>query len=73
LIIEMDSNASREKLLEVFAPFALEKLTFNGGIYTVYFNTTTRFSEVIVALGLADINLIYIRDISASTRRFFVN
>ena len=73
LIIEMDSNATREELLEVFTPFALEKLTFNGGIYTVYFNTTTRFSEVIVALGSADINLIYIRDISASTRRFFVN
>jgi len=73
LIIEMDSSATREELLEVFTPFALEKLTFNGGIYTVYFNTSTRFSEVIVALGSADINLIYIRDISASTRRFFVN
>lgn len=73
LIIEIDTNANREELLKVFEPFVLDKLTFNGGIYTAYFNTTTRFSEVIVALGSADINLIYIRDISASTRRFFVN
>lgn len=73
LIIEIDTTANREELLKVFAPFTLEKLTFNGGIYTVYFSTTTHFSEVIVALGLADINLTYIRDISASTRRFFVN
>lgn len=73
LIIEIDTNASREELLKVFEPFALDKITFNGGIYTAYFNTSTSFSEVIVALGSANINLIYIRDISASTRRFFVN
>ncbi len=73
LIIEIDTNASRDTLLNVFAPFALEKLTFNGGIYTAYFAHTTTFSDVIVALGNAKINLTYIRDISTSTRRFFVN
>ncbi len=73
LIIEIDTTENREKLLEVFSAFALDKLTFNGGIYTAYFNASTRFSAVIMALGSANVNLIYIRDISASTRRFFIN
>lgn len=73
LIIEIDANESREKLLEVFAPFALDKIAFNGGIYTVYFDATTGFSDVITALGISNVKLIYIRDISASTRRFFIN
>lgn len=73
LIIEIDTDANRETLLSVFAPFTIDKLTYNGGIYTAYFAHSTRFSDVIIALGTSQINLIYIRDISASTRRFFVN
>ena len=73
LIIEIDTDATREKLMEVFASFSPERLTFNGGIYTAYFDSSTKFSDVIIALGTADIRLTYIRDISASTRRFFVN
>ncbi|MBA5792548.1 ABC transporter ATP-binding protein [Flavobacterium sp. xlx-214] len=73
LIIEIDTDANRDVLLNILSPYALDKLTYNGGIYTAYFATSTRFSSVIIALGQAEINLIYIRDISASTRRFFVN
>ena len=73
LIIEIDTDANRDVLLNILSPYALDKLTYNGGIYTAYFTTSTRFSSVIIALGQAEINLIYIRDISASTRRFFVN
>lgn len=73
LIIEIDTSSSREELLSVFENFALTKLTFNGGVYTAYFTVETEFSNVIVALGSATIQLTYIRDISASTRRFFVN
>lgn len=73
LIIEIDTSASREELLSVFENFTPTKLTFNGGVYTAYFTAETKFSNVIVALGSATIQLTYIRDISASTRRFFVN
>ncbi|WCM42723.1 ABC transporter ATP-binding protein [Flavobacterium sp. CBA20B-1] len=73
LIMEIDTSASREELLSIFENFALTKLTFNGGVYTAYFNAETLFSNAIVALGAANIQLTYIRDISASTRRFFVN
>lgn len=73
LIIEIDTDATRETLLQVFEPFVLDKLTFNGGIYIAYFSTNTDFSDVITTLGSSKISLTYIRNISASTRRFFVN
>ncbi|WP_139418703.1 ABC transporter ATP-binding protein [Chryseobacterium mulctrae] len=73
LIIEIDTNESRDKLLEVFKDFNMEKLNFNGGVYVAYFSSETQFYEVISALGNAKAEIIYIRNISSSTRRFFVN
>jgi len=73
LIIEIDTNESRDKLLEVFKDFNLEKLNFNGGVYVAYFSSETQFYEVISALGNAKAEIIYIRNISSSTRSFFAN
>lgn len=73
LIIEIDTTNSREHLLEVFKDFALEKLNFNGGVYVAYFSAETEFHNVITALGQSKTDLVYIRNISSSTRRFFVN
>src|SRR5690554_2935686 len=73
LILELDSNNTREELLEIFAALPLEKLTFNGGIYLLYFSPETTFTEVLLTLGQSKVSMTYIRDISASTRRFFIN
>lgn len=73
LIIEIDTTESREKLLEIFRDFSPEKLNFNGGIFVVYFPSETKFSEVMKALGNAGAEIVYIRNISSSTRRFFVS
>lgn len=73
LIIEIDTPNSREDLLEIFKNFELEKLNFNGGVYVGYFSVKTEFYDVLSALGQAKIQIIYIRNISTSTRRFFVN
>jgi ABC-2 type transport system ATP-binding protein len=73
LIIEIDTSSSREDLLKVFESFNLEKLNFNGGVYVAYFSADTAFSDVMAALGNAKTNIIYIRNISSSTRRFFVS
>lgn len=73
LIIEIDTQSSRENLLEVFNAFNLEKLNFNGGVYVAYFSADTEFYDVMSALGNAKTDIIYIRNISSSTRRFFVN
>lgn len=73
LIIEIDSSISREILQEVFAGVGLQKMVYNGGIYVVYFSNEVQFSDVLFLLGKAKIPLTYIRNISASTRRFFMN
>jgi len=72
LIVEIDTDNSREELLQVFQTFKLEKLNFNGGIFVAYFSPETEFSNVLSALGNSKIQVTYIRNISTSTRRFFV-
>ena len=73
LIVEIETPNSREELLAVFKSFALEKLQYNGGNYVAYFRPNTDFSQLLQALGNAGITLTYIRNISSSTRRFFMN
>ncbi|KHE68241.1 MULTISPECIES: ATP-binding cassette domain-containing protein [Capnocytophaga] len=73
LIVEIDTTNTREELMAVFKAFALEKLNYNGGVYVAYFRPNTEYSAVLEALGKAKIDLTYIRNISASTRRFFVS
>ncbi|MCJ8154583.1 ABC transporter ATP-binding protein [Chryseobacterium sp. SSA4.19] len=73
LIIEIDTDSSREDLIKAFEGFSLEKLNFNGGVYVAYFSSETAFYEVMTALGNAKTDIVYLRNISSSTRRFFVN
>ncbi len=72
LIVEIDTDHSREELLQIFQTFDLEKLNFNGGLFVAYFSPETEFSSVLSTLGNSKIQVTYIRNISSSTRRFFV-
>ncbi len=72
LIIEIESRNSKTELSEVFKYLTLNKLVFNGGMYVAYFSEQTTFNEVLKALGVSDVEVQYLRDISKSTRRFFV-
>ena len=73
LIIEIDTKADRDQLMEIFQNLNIEKLNFNGGIYVAQFPLSTSFSDVLTQIGTSKISITYIRDISGSTRRFFVN
>lgn len=73
LILEIDTANSREELLQLFTGFALENLTYNGGIFIATLSGETSFSQVLLALGQSQKEITYIRNISTSTRRFFVN
>ncbi len=73
LVVEIDCDCKRETLKSVFSELLLEKLVFNGGIYIAHFENKTPFSSVLEALGKNKIEVTYIRDISNSTRRFFVS
>ncbi|GAA3598457.1 ATP-binding cassette domain-containing protein [Flavivirga amylovorans] len=73
LIVEIDCNCEREKLKQIFTDLSLEKLIFNGGIFIVYFPIKIAFPLVLETLGKHEIDVIYIRNITKSTRRFFVS
>ncbi|WP_124979036.1 ABC transporter ATP-binding protein [Nonlabens xiamenensis] len=73
LIVEIDSTASREALQEAFKALPVEKLVFNGGVFLCYFAPGTPFHEIMQALGSHQIDVTYLRNISSSTRRFFVS
>ena len=73
LIVEIDCTANRDTLLSIFENLQLDKLIYNGGIFVAYFNQSTNFSVVLEALGKHKIEVKYIRNITTSTRRFFVS
>lgn len=72
LIVEFDTEATRDTLQVAFSKLPLEKINFNGGTYVVSFDAPATMPQVLSALGNAGVNVIYIRNISKSTRRFFV-
>jgi ABC-2 type transport system ATP-binding protein len=72
LILEIDSKNTREELEAVFNNLDLEKLDFNGGVYILYFKNTVSFNVVLMTIAKNELKVDYIRDISNSTRRFFV-
>ena len=73
LIIEIDCESKRDELMTIFEKLQIEKLLFNGGIFVAYFNVNTSFSSVLEALGKHKIEVTYTRNITKSTRRFFVS
>lgn len=73
LIVEIDTTASREELALVLETIGMKKLIFNGGVFMAYFNASVPFYEVMKTLGNHKIKITYLRDISTSTRRFFIS
>ncbi len=70
LIIELETSASRQVLLDSIASLSLKNISYNGGAYLLQFNDA-RFSDVLTLIGKSELPVKYIRDISQSSRRFF--
>jgi ABC-2 type transport system ATP-binding protein len=71
LIMELETTASRETIQQVFSVLRLQNISYNGGVYLLYFSEDISSSDVIRVLGESKISVKYFRDISASSRRFF--
>lgn len=72
VIVEIDTKNSREEIERVFNENQLEKLEFNGGVYILYFKEGFTFNDCLVTISTNEFSVQYIRDISKSTRRYFV-
>lgn len=73
LIIELDTTVTRAELLTTLQALDIIELQYNGGLYIAQFGSSTTFAHVLSTLGNKDIEVKYIRNISDSTRRFFIH
>jgi len=73
LILEMDSSAERNFIYESLKDSGLEKIHFNGGNYILFFSRDKTMNDVMSTMGKEKIPVSYLRDISNSSRRFFIN
>lgn len=71
-ILEMDLEIEKDKLSELLNPLSLQKITYNGGVYIVHIDRAGCVNEVLQILINQQVPIIYVRDISKSTRRFFI-
>ena len=72
-IIEIDVTNTKEELLTTLNSLSVKEIKFNGGSYIAYFNSEIKLKEILFTIGQSDLDVKYIRDISGSSRRFFVN
>jgi ABC-2 type transport system ATP-binding protein len=73
LIIEFDSEWSQGSLNEVLSQKRLISLQFNGGTYIATFDNTKTMNDFMADVIENNIPVNYMRNISNSTRRFFVS
>ena len=71
LVLELETSATREVLQAALQHLGLEKISYNGGVYLLYFNAAANVSQVLQTVGEQQLPIKYLRDISASSRRFF--
>lgn len=72
LILEIEVMQEREQLKQALAPLQLNKIQYNGGVYLLHFNSDVLTSQVFAELAKHEIEVQYFRNISQSSRRFFI-
>ena len=71
LVLELEVAASRAEIEQLLEPLGLQRLSFNGGVYILYFVPGADMAAALSAIGQARLPVKYLRDISISSRRFF--
>ncbi|MBF0649742.1 ABC transporter ATP-binding protein [Dysgonomonas sp. GY75] len=73
LIIEFESGWKQDQLYAAFAAIGIEKLQINGGTYVASFPAWVTQDEFLRLILEQQLPLTYFRNISNSTRRFFLS
>lgn len=71
-VVEFESEWNQEELYKVLQPLKLIKLQYNGGTYIASFPETISIKDFLQIIIQKNISIKYFRDITNSTRRFFV-
>lgn len=73
LIIEFESDWKQERLYAAFSAIGIERLQINGGTYVASFPASVTQNEFLRLILEQQLPLTYFRNISNSTRRFFLS
>lgn len=73
LVVEFESEMTQSRLSELLQKNGLVSLQFNGGTYIATFVGDMTINGFLKAVIDNDIPIVYMRNISNSTRRFFVS
>ena len=73
LVIEFESNQSLSELKAAFEPLNLQSLEQNGGTLIATFPENITINDFMKTVINQNVTISYMRNISNSTRRFFVN
>ncbi len=72
-VVEFESEWTQSVLNDILLQHGLISLKFNGGTYVSVFQSGTTMHDFMKAILQHNIPLVYLRNISNSTRRFFVS
>ena len=72
MIIEFESEWPQEKLYASLSKISLLRLQYNGGSYIAHFPETISVNNFLTLCIEDQIPIKYFRNISDSTRRFFI-
>jgi ABC-2 type transport system ATP-binding protein len=73
LVIEFESSWTQEELGELFKKYKLISIQFNGGTYIATFSDSVSVHDFLKVIHDSQVPILYFRNISNSTRRFFVS
>ncbi|MFV0332202.1 MAG: ATP-binding cassette domain-containing protein [Dysgonomonas sp.] len=73
LIIEFECEWKQDQLREIFETLKLEKLQINGGTYVASFSENISQDDFLTKILEQKVPVTYFRNISNSTRRFFLS
>ncbi len=73
LVIEFESSWAQNELGNLFEKHGMVSITFNGGTFIITFPDTVSVHDFLKIIALHQVPLLYFRNISNSTRRFFVS
>lgn len=73
IIYELETEAGRDLIQNTFNAHGLKSIQYNGGVYVLVFENGTSSKTVFNAIAQNDLQVRYIRNISQSSRRFFIN
>lgn len=73
LVFELETDSPKDALSAAFSGLDLDGVHFNGGVYILKFAPAVTQPAVFRAIADAALPVRYLRDISASSRRFFLD